>query len=96
MKLQFFINQQSQSLLMYQFAASRGLLLSWCPDVAIKNSEFTFLLLSGCCFSRITPGHRMILGIASSSTKISMINLPMYSIRIFNLEIEGQEHRRFG
>ena len=73
------------------FAASRDLLLSWCPDVAIiKGGEYTLFLLSVCSILCIKSGHRMILENASSGIKISTMNLPMYLNRIFDLYIEGQ------
>ena len=76
---------------------SRGLLLPWCLDVTIINSgKFTLLLLSGCSFSCIKRGHRVISGNASSSTKISVMNLAMYSIRILTLKIKVKDIEEIG
>ena len=62
----------------------------------LNSGKFALLLLFGCSVSCINAGHGMILGNASSSTKISMTNLPMYSIRYFDLEIEDQGCWGFG
>ena len=50
----------------------------------------SFIIRTGCSFWCIKPGHKMISANSSSSTKISMMNLPMYSIWIIEIEIEGQ------
>lgn len=48
------------------------------------------------CYTDQASPCNNIIDNASSSTKKPMVNLPMYSIPIFVLEVEGQGRRRFG